>query len=40
MGVSVKKFPLFIEIEEVAPSKFFIPKDLFAESRQIRTYGP
>jgi len=38
-GVSVKKFPVFIEIEGASPSKFQITKELFAESRQQRSYG-
>jgi hypothetical protein len=40
MGISVKKFPLFKQLEWVVRSKFLIPGDFFAESRQQRTYNP
>jgi len=38
-AVSVKKFPVFIEIEGVHSSKFQIAKELFADSRQQKSYG-
>jgi hypothetical protein len=39
-GISVKKLPVFNGIQTSTPPKNQIPKDLFADSRQQRSYGP
>jgi hypothetical protein len=38
-GISVKKFPGINRIEGGIPSKFLIPGEFFADSRQQRGYG-